>query len=78
MLRHDVVAAAAEKQFRIVPIETVDQGLELLTGLPAGEPDKNGDYPAGSINHRIAARLDVFAAKAAELARTPAVTQARA
>jgi lon-related putative ATP-dependent protease len=78
MLRHDVVAAAAEKQFRIVPIETVNQGLELLTGLPAGEPDKNGDYPAGSINHRIAARLDVFAAKAAELARTPAVTQARA
>ena len=78
MLRHDVVTAAAEERFRIIPIETVDQGLALLTGLPAGEPDKSGDYPAGTINHRIAARLDAFAAKAAELARTTAVSQARA
>ena len=78
MLRHDVVTAAAEERFRIIPIETVDQGLALLTGLPAGEPDKNGDYPVGTVNHRIAARLDAFAAKAAELARTSAVSQARA
>jgi lon-related putative ATP-dependent protease len=76
MLRHDVVAAAAEERFRIIPIETVDQGLALLTGLPAGEPDKNGNYPAGTIKHRIAARLDAFAAKAAELARNAAMTQA--
>jgi lon-related putative ATP-dependent protease len=75
MLRQDVVTAAAEGRFRIVPIENVDQGLALLTGLPAGAPDENGDYPAGTVNHRIAARLDAFAAKAAELARN---TSARA
>jgi lon-related putative ATP-dependent protease len=69
MLRHDVVAAASEGQFAIHPIDTVDQGLELLTGLPAGEPDGAGNYPAGTVNHRIAARLDTFAAKAVELAR---------
>jgi lon-related putative ATP-dependent protease len=77
MLRRDVVAAAAEARFRILPIETVDQGLELLTGLPAGEPAEDGTYPAGTINHRIAARLDAFAAKAVELGRNAAITQAR-
>jgi predicted ATP-dependent protease len=69
MLRQDVVAAATEEQFRIIPIETVDQGMTLLTGLPAGEPDAQGNYPEGTINRRIAVRLDAFAAKAAELAR---------
>ena len=70
-------AAAAEDRFRIVPIETVDQGLALLTGLPAGEPDADGNYPAATVNNRIAARLDAFAAKAAELARNTALTQVR-
>jgi hypothetical protein len=69
MLRSDVVAAAAEGRFAIYPIDTVDQGLELLTGVPAGVPDADGAYPPGSLNQRIAARLDGFAAKAAELAR---------
>jgi hypothetical protein len=70
MLRHDVVAAAAEDRFTVYPIDTVDQGLELLTGVPAGEADARGEYPAGTLNHRIAARLDAFAARAAELARS--------
>jgi lon-related putative ATP-dependent protease len=69
MLRRDVVAAAEEGRFAIFPIDTVDQGLELLTGIPAGQPDTSGEYPAGTLNHRIAARLDAFAAKAGELAR---------
>jgi len=38
-----------------------------LTGIPAGEPGPDGEYPAGTLNQRIAARLDAFAAKAAEL-----------
>ena len=41
----------------------------MLTGIPAGQPDADGNYPAGTLNQRIAARLDAFAAKAAELAR---------
>ena len=69
MLRDDVVAAAAEGRFRIVPMATIDQGLELLTGIAAGEPDAEGRYPTGTINQRAAARLDDFAAKAAALMR---------
>jgi lon-related putative ATP-dependent protease len=77
MLRHDVVAAVAESRFAIYPIDTVDQGLELLTGVPAGQPDADGDYPAGTLNHRIAARLDAFAAKAVELTRAASAFGAR-
>lgn len=69
MLRRDVVAAAEAGRFAIYPIDSVDQGLELLTGQPAGEPDAAGAYPAGTLNQCIAARLDAFAAAAAELAR---------
>jgi len=69
MLRHDIVAAAAEGRFAIYPINTVNQGLQLLTGTPAGEPDCAGNYPLGTLNYRIAARLDAFAAKAVEFAR---------
>jgi lon-related putative ATP-dependent protease len=77
MLRQDVVTAAAEERFRIVPIETVDQGMTLLTGLAAGEPDAERNYPAGTLNYRIAARLDSFAVRAAELGRNTDITQAR-
>jgi predicted ATP-dependent protease len=69
MLRHDVVAAARDGKFAVYPIDTVDQGLELLTGVPAGVLDADGNYPAGSLNHRVAERLDAFAAKAAEFTR---------
>ncbi len=69
MLRRDVVAAAEEGRFAIFPIDTVDHGMELLTGVAAGQPDARGEYPAGTLNHRIAARLDAFTAKATELAR---------
>jgi len=53
MLRDDVVAAVAKKAFSIYPIETVDQGIEILTGVPAGETDDEGRYPADSINGRV-------------------------
>ena len=57
MLREDVVKAAEAGQFHIWPIETVDQALSLLTGLPAGQPDADGRYPAGTVNERISERL---------------------
>jgi len=60
MLRADIVEAAAAGQFRVIAIETVDQGLELLTGMPAGEADITGRYPAGTINRRVADRLAEF------------------
>jgi lon-related putative ATP-dependent protease len=61
MLRRDVVAAAAAGQFHIYPVTTVDEGIALLTGLPAGELDEAGNYPPDSLNGRIIARLKQLA-----------------
>lgn len=57
MLRHDVVAAAEAGTFRIYAIDTVDQAIALLTGLPAGERDGGDSYPAGSLNEKVASRV---------------------
>jgi predicted ATP-dependent protease len=58
MLRRDVVVAAKNGQFHIYAIETVDQAISLLTGLQAGAPDADGQFPEESINRKIAARLN--------------------
>jgi predicted ATP-dependent protease len=57
MLRQDVVDAAAAGRFHIYAVETVDDALELLTGIPVGTPDINGTQPEGSLNQRVAQRL---------------------
>jgi predicted ATP-dependent protease len=63
MLRRDVVEAVEKGRFHIYPVETVDQGIEILTGLPAGERDAQGNYPEGSVNYRVQRHLEEFAAK---------------
>lgn len=57
MLRRNVVAAAAAGKFHIYAVANIDQAIALLTGLAAGEADANGEYPHGSINGLVAARL---------------------
>lgn len=57
MLRRDVVQAVADGRFHIYPVETIDQGIEILTGVPAGERDEPGSFPEGTINYRVEARL---------------------
>jgi len=60
MLRHDVVEACRQGRFAIYPIETVDQGIALLTGAEAGEADEHGRFPAGTVNRKVQARLAAF------------------
>lgn len=52
MLRRDVVDAATAGRFHVYAVETVDEALELLTGIPAGTPDVDG-----SLDQRVAQRL---------------------
>ena len=61
MLRDDVIEAAAAGTFHIYPIKTIDQGIELLTGKPAGKRGKNGTFPAGTINRMVDDRLMALA-----------------
>lgn len=53
MLREDVVEAVEEGKFSIYAIDTVDDGIELLTGMPAGKADKKGQYPKGTVNYKV-------------------------
>ena len=62
MLRRDVVEACATGRFAIFPIETIEEGVALLSGKPAGERDESGAYPAGSVNRLVEDRLKAFAA----------------
>jgi predicted ATP-dependent protease len=61
MLRDDAIAACAAGKFAVYSIETVDQGLELLTGVPAGRRGADRAFPEGSINRRVEERLVAFA-----------------
>ena len=53
MLREDVREAVAAGKFAIHAIDTVDDGIKLLTGLPAGKRNKKGLFPKGSLNRRV-------------------------
>ncbi len=69
MLRRDVVEAAQAGNFHVYSVETIDQGIEILTGTPAGERDGSGKFPEGSVNHRVEARLAELAEKRLALLR---------
>ena len=69
MLREDVVEAAAKGRFHIYPVESIDEGIEILTGVEAGDADAEGAYPEGTINHRVEARLTELAEAARRFAR---------
>ena len=56
MLRQDVVDAAAAGRFHVIPVSSVDQAIEVLTGIPAGEPHVGGGTES-TINGRVAKRL---------------------
>ncbi len=64
MLRREVVEAIREGKFHIYAVETVDEALELLTGMPAGERDASGQFPEGTVNHLVDKRLRELAREA--------------
>ena len=57
MLNPEVIRAVEKKQFQIWSVTSIDQGIEILTGTPAGERQEDGSWPAGSVNERVDRRL---------------------
>ena len=60
-LNDEVVEAVKSKKFHIYAISTIDEGIEILTGVPAGKKDKNGNFPAGTVNHLVYEKLKKYA-----------------
>jgi len=57
MLKNEIVDAVKENKFSIYPIQSVDEGLEIITGMPAGELSADGTYPEGTLNYLVMKRL---------------------
>ena len=69
MLKDEVVQAVKEKRFHIYPVETIDEGIEILTGQKAGLKQKDGAYPKGTVNYRVNQRLKEYAKVAASFGK---------
>jgi ATP-dependent Lon protease len=63
MLRKDVVEAVGKGKFHIWAVETIDQGIEILTGKSAGKRDKKGAFPQGTVHYMANQKLAEFAEK---------------
>ncbi len=69
MLREDILQAVDEGKFHIYAIDTVDDGIEILTGIPAGKPNAKGEYPRGTVNYEVKKGLEHYYKRYAYYAR---------
>ncbi len=60
-LAEEVIEAVKNKQFHIYEASTIEEGMELLTGVPAGKKDVNGNFPVGSIHQLVYEKLKKYA-----------------
>ena len=60
-LSDEIVEAVKNKQFHIYSVSTIEEGIEVLTGVPAGKKDKDGKFPAGTINYLVYEKLKKYA-----------------
>jgi len=66
MLKEEVVEAAREGKFHIYPVKTIDQGIEILTGVKAGARRPDGSFEEGTVNYRVDEHLKAMAEKLRE------------
>lgn len=66
-LNDEVIESVKNGKFHVYAIDTVEQGIEILTGVPAGKKDKNGGFPAGTINYLAYEKLKKYAKNAEKL-----------
>ena len=60
-LSDEVVEAVKNKKFHIYAVSNIDEGIEVLTGVPAGKKDKEGNFPAGTVNYLVYEKLKKYA-----------------
>jgi lon-related putative ATP-dependent protease len=67
MLRKEVVDAVKERKFHVYQVSTVEEGIEILTGKPAGKEDKNGAYPDGTVYGAVQKKLKQYFKRSLQL-----------
>jgi lon-related putative ATP-dependent protease len=67
MLNEEVVEAVRKGKFHIYPVSTIDEGIEILTGVKAGRSQSDGTYEAGSVHYRVNKRLAEMTQKMARM-----------
>lgn len=70
MLKKKVVEAIRDKKFHVYPIETIDQGIEILTGRKSGSMTKNKKYEKNSVNYLVDRKLEQFAKEIRKYGKT--------
>jgi predicted ATP-dependent protease len=70
MLKEEVAEAVKAGKFHIYPVKTIDEGIEVLTGLKAGKRLEDGSFEPGSVNDRVQKRLVTLAEKLREFGRS--------
>lgn len=76
-LRRDVVDAVEAGKFTVYAVNTVEEAIELLTGVPAGERGLEGEYPPDTVYGRAARRLEELAQAVAEWSEAEAKSEGR-
>ena len=64
MLKRDVIQSVEKGEFHIYQVASIEEGIEVLTGVPAGTPDKEGAYPDGTVFNAVRAKLKDYTAQA--------------
>ena len=59
-LSDEIIDTVKKGKFHIYAVSTIDEGIEILTGVPAGKRDKNGNFPLGTINYLAYEKLKKF------------------
>ena len=70
MLKEEVADAIAQGKFHLYPVRTVDEGIEMLTGVKGGKQREDGTFEPDSINDKVQKRLTALAEKLRDFART--------
>ena len=60
-LSDEIIEAVKNGLFHVYAVSTIDEGIEILTGVPAGKKDANGKFPAGTINYLAQEKLNKYA-----------------
>ena len=59
-LSDEIIEAVKEGKFHVYAVSTIDEGIEILTGVPAGKKNKQGEFPAGTVNYLVQEKLKKY------------------